>query len=961
MQNGMIPQGGPGAGMPAVGQSPFPQQMNRQMQASPMPGQQQMPMNMNDPNQQVPMQPRQPSQQAPQPQPQQPQAMLQQQQPPQQRPQQRSNGGPSLTDDLNSLTPQEYDHVCRIADQILSKTSQEDVEKIRLNLQNMTPEQKTYLLRKNIDPVTYFFRSQALTQLKRHKRARLELSRAQNAGVDPAAMMNDPMMNPQQRQLMQNMMNLQRNSGFPMANNQQHLDPSSFIGNVENIQGQQADGLRSQEAGQLVVPASSSQMNQQPFNPQNMFQVGQQMGQGGQANMNGAGMNPQQFFSQQQIPNSQSVQPDRTQQATQFPPQTQAQTQAQARAQAAQKAQIAISQAGQANPHMQQQMSQQNSAMPMLNRPMAPGQISPAQVAAQVRPPSRAPANGVQPMAGQPAMQGRPQLPAGLPQPLHDHLSQMNPEQLNNFINQQRRAQAMARGGGAQPSMPMQQNMSQPGQSGQNQQMANGQMGNNQNMRASFSLQQQLAGMGGAQPQPNQMMQGQQMSVQQRQQQQQRQQEYYKLQLLRQQSGALEMTPDQAKEMDRLPFPPSILSNNPNMVSPVPKHIKTWGQLKQWAAANQQVLGGMDLQKLMTMQKFHLAQLMAHGKENGRNPEQGGQGSWMPVPFQGQQQPFGNPQPHPANQQQSAANMPPIRPVTAQDIQLARQRLGTQVQGFNDEQLRELLQRNRQKQWIQLAQQRATIGNPPGQQGQPGQQVQQVQQGQQTHPAQQPPVAAPMNTTPQIKQEPQAQQVTSQPAQPAQPIKAPTAASGKGAKGPVAKPPPKRKMQQEELTDSQNHMAQASTQPAATQGAPASTPARPNMPLTREQLAAMTPQQRLQLEAHIRRQQGGQARPPISKAAAEEAWNNLPEKIRQLYNDMAKQAPPAEPVAITPEQKAAMTHQLRECIDMLGRMEALVQWFAKVPGQEKNVRSLLVMVRPLLNMAPSLLFAKLYH
>jgi hypothetical protein len=119
------------------------------------------------------------------------------------------------------------------------------------------------------------------------------------------------------------------------------------------------------------------------------------------------------------------------------------------------------------------------------------------------------------------------------------------------------------------------------------------------------------------------------------------------------------------------------------------------------------------------------------------------------------------------------------------------------------------------------------------------------------------------------------------------------------------------------------------------------------MAITPEQLAAMTPQQRMQL-AQMRRQQGqqGQQRVPISRAAAEEAWNNLPEKIRQLYNDIAKNAPAAEPVALSPEQKAAMTQQLRECTDMLGRMDTLAQWFSKIPGQEKNVRSLLAMVCP---------------
>ena len=74
--------------------------------------------------------------------------------------------------------------------------------------------------------------------------------------------------------------------------------------------------------------------------------------------------------------------------------------------------------------------------------------------------------------------------------------------------------------------------------------------------------------------------------------------------------------------MDRLHFPPAILNNNPNISSPVPKHIKTWGQLKQLAASNPQLLGGVDIQKLMALQKLHLAQILAQSKEGGRGAEQ---------------------------------------------------------------------------------------------------------------------------------------------------------------------------------------------------------------------------------------------------------------------------------------------------------------------------------------------------
>ncbi|KAE8144407.1 hypothetical protein BDV25DRAFT_95931 [Aspergillus avenaceus] len=920
---GMMAQPGHAANM-AAGQAQFAQQMGRPVQASPIPAQQ-LAMGLNDPNQQAAMQHRQQQQQQQQQQSQQPQPqnMLQQQRA------QRPGNGLQLTDDLSTLSQQDHENVQRIANQIMAKTSPDDIEKIKMNLQNMTPEQRQYLSRKNMDPLTYFFRSQALTHFRRHKRARIEAQRSQNAGVDPHnAMVGDPMMNPQQRQLYQNMLNLQRNS-FSVGS-QPNLDPSSFIGNVENIQGQQADGLRSQEAGQLVVPASSSQMNQQPFTAQNMFQVSQ----GGQPNMNGAGISPQ-FFSQQHLQNSQNMQQDRAQQAPQFQAQSQAQTQAQARAQAAQKAQMAISQAGQANSQMQQQMTQQSPAMPMLNRPMAaPGQMSPAQVATQVRPPSRAPGqqpNPVQSLGGQPTMQGRPQIPPNLPPTVQDQLARMSQEQLAAFFMQRRpmgNNQAMARANATQQAMPMQQNLSQPGQG---QQMANGQMGNNQNMRVSLNLQQQLAGMGGAQL-PNQMLPGQQqLSAQQRQQQQQQQRQHdlYKMQLLRQQTGGLELSPEQMKDMDRLPYPPSILSNNPNVSSPVPKHIKTWGQLKQWVSANPQVLGGIDPQKLVTFQKYHLSQILLQNKEGNRNSDNSGQGPWMQMPFQGQPQQFMNSQ-QLQNGQQAPVNMPPMRPITTQDIQMARQRFGAQVQTLSDEQLRDMILKNRQKQWMQLAAQSRAAQFA-------------AQQGQQTQASQQPPVTAP-SATPQIKSEVQSQQQSAQINQQNQAIKAQNATPGKGAKGPAVKQPPKRKMPSEEGVETPTTSIQKPTQPAPAQGVSGPMPHRPSLPFTRDQLAAMPPQQRAQIEAHMRRQQGQtQARPIITRAAAEEAWNNLPEKIRQLYNEISKQAPPVEPAPITPEQKAQMSHQLRESTDMLSRLDTLVQWFFKIPNQDKSVRTLCAM------------------
>ncbi|KAL5048029.1 hypothetical protein BDW71DRAFT_31678 [Aspergillus fruticulosus] len=909
MQGGMLQQGPP-TGMIGVGQSPFPQQMSRPMQPSPIPGQQQMQMSMNNPSQQAAVQQRQQ-------QPQQPQAMLQQQ-----RPQQRPGGAAALNDDLNSLTPQEYDNVCRIATQILQKTSPEDMNKIKMNLQNMSPDQKVYLSKKGMDPITYFFRCQAMNHIRRVKRSRLEMSRnnQNNGGDSTNTMMGDPMVNPQQqRQMFQNMVNMpQRNPSFSMGN-QQTLDPSAFIGNVENIQGQQADGLRSQEAGQLVVPASSSQMNQQSYNAtQNMFPVGQQLSQGNQVNMNNAGISPP-FLTQQHLPNTQPGPQDRTQQTAQFQSQPQT-TQAQ-RVQAAQKAQMAMSQA-----NMQQPIPQ-SPAMPMLNRPMAaPGQMSPAQAAAQVQPPPRQPSAkqlpaNVQPMGSQQGIQNRPSIPANFPPHIQEQLARMSPEQRNAFfITQQRRMMAsnpaLARQNAVQPNMAMQQGIPQ---SSQGQQMINGQMVNPQNMRASLDMQQQFASLGGAQ-QPNQMMTGQQMTVQQRQQQlQQQQQQLHQFQLLRQQAGPnMEMTPEEISRMDNMPFPPAIFNNNPNAAS-IPKNIKTWGQLKQLAAASPQLLGGLDHQKLMTYQKFHLAQILK--ETSNRNAEQNGQVPWASANFQGQPQPFMNGQQFQHGQQQAQFPVPHMRQITPQELQIARQRLGAQVQSLSDEQLSDFLRQRR----MHAVQARAA-------------QALANQQNQKSR-------AHVLPATSQIKPEQQAQHQVPQQLTQNQAIKSQAVSPSKAAKGPATKQTPptsKRKLQGEEMTIAQASPIQNSTQPAISQGLPATAPSRPTMPFTREQLAAMTPQQRMQIEAHLRRQQG-QARGTLSRAAAEKAWSNLPEGIRHMYNELGKNAPEDKPVAITPEQRAAMSQQLRDCTDYLGRMDALVQFVAKVPGQEKNLRSLLGM------------------
>ncbi|CAG8104100.1 unnamed protein product [Penicillium olsonii] len=897
-QSGMMPQTGGQNQIPGN----FPQQLNQNMQGSPSAPQ--MGMGMNGQNQQAAMQ-RQQQQQS--------QAMLQQQQQPQQqRNQQRPGSGVPLPDDLNTLSAQDLDQVTRLANEMLHKTSPEDMEKIKMNLSNMTPEQRQYLSRKNLEPMTYFFRSQALNQIRRHRRARLEMGRVPNAGVDANGnMVADPSMNPQQqRQMLQNMLSLQRNSAFP-GNPGQSMEPPNFMGNVENIQGQQADGLRSQEAGHLVVPASSSQMNQAPFsnnnNNNNMFP--QQMGQNGPGNMNGNNVNAQpQSLAQQHIQGGGFNTP---QERMQFQAQ---QSQAQARAQAAQKVQMSISgHGGQPSTQAQPQLTGQSPVMPMLNQPMVPGQMSPAQVPNQARPPSRTPSMPQHPsgVAGQTPMQGRPQIPANIPPHIQEQLARMPPEQAQAFIMQQRRLALnnMAR------ANPGQQPQSQPGQG---QSMINNQMGNAM-MRGSISGPQDLNSVG--------MPQGQQMTPQQR---QQRQNEAYKLQLLRQHNNGVEMTAEQGRHMDRVSFPPSILNMNGTSMQ-VPNNIKSWGQLKQWAATNPQVASPNDVPRLVMLQKLHLGQLITASNSQIKDPNAQGQGA---TPFQGTQTPFTGAQNFSGGQQPPAINMAAMRPISAQDIQMARQKLGPQAANFTDEQIREILYRNRQKHMMQAAaaaQNRALLeGNTqPVQPGQPGQQTAQ-------HPT---PAALPV---PQPKpQPPQTQQAQLNAALQA---KNQSAANAKGAKAPPAKQVPKKRPSTDESAEARPSTTPQMTQSTPVPGAQATAPTRPGLPITQDQLSQMTPQQRAQFELHLRRQQQQARGQVLSRAAAEEAWSrNLPPQVMEIYEDIAKNAPPAKPIPASPEQKAAMTKQLREALDVLGRLDALVQWFAKMPGQDKNVKNLLAM------------------
>jgi hypothetical protein len=258
--------------------------------------------------------------------------------------------------------------------------------------------------------------------------------------------------------------------------------------------------------------------------------------------------------------------------------------------------------------------------------------------------------------------------------------------------------------------------------------------------------------------------------------------------------------------------------------------------------------------------------------------------------------------------------------------------LGTQAPNFSDEQLREILEK-RQRHFLQ------SQGKTPIQSFMP----QVLNQGQPPqHPsAQHHRTSAPLAQQQMIQHIPQPQ---------------PPQASASQAHAPVGnnvsrpsnvKQAPKnlKRPNSDDVVEVQNPNLQQQPQAPRAQASTTQAKFKPGLPqATREQLSAMTPHHRAQLEAHLRTRQQAQTRQPITKAVAEESWNHLPDHIKQPYSELSQNAAAAQPVVLTPEQTASMSQQLRDNTDMLGRMDALVQWVAKLPGQEKNFKNLLHIV-----------------
>lgn len=878
LQNGMQGQlSRPGGGQP--GQQGF-QHLQHQMQLSPVPQQQpqQMPVNINgtpQPNGQVLNQFQ----------------MIQQQQ--QRQLQQQGNARPLAV----QLTPQEMNHANQLAQNKLQATSEHEKQIIRMEVQRRFPHIIQQAQASGQDVAFMFMRNQIKTHLQQQKMQKYAVQQQNPGNVGPSSVPMQP-----------------QRSGNPNPQQPAPGNPNfdgNYLPNAEMIGQQHQAGMIAQAEGQVVVPAS------------NPPRVNTPQGQGGMPGQPNPPNNLRQTPNQaQQFFNAQQAQGQRLNHA------------AQSQQAAAAAASAVQNRARNEAVKMQQQLSlqgqrgglgemppQQSPAMPTLNTPLRP----PGQQPVHPENPQMNPANfagGLDPRFNQqnasmqrPAGLGTPvnptiHFPPNMPPEKRHQLQNLPPEEAAKFMKQWQEAN------GGNTVMPVNgQGVSRPGQQmPQNVGFVAQAMGNLTN---GSGPQQLPPGMDQQQFQAARMAQMQQ-----------------------QQQNLPNIPPQSMQRMDSEAFPRAIL-NAAQMPQPIPQEVQNWGQLKQWAASSG--MPASSLNQLRMMQAMHFKQ-MAMGRQPG-GPQQAQNGQQPPasqaVP-PGMQAPVAPMAPmvqQPPPNQVGSMGMP--RPSDT-EVQRARQALhmqgNPQAAQLSDDHIRMMIMKNRAARGMTLQQQQqqqqqrirtqmAQMQNPQLQQPQMQHQqhLQQANQHvgaqrgatlfqpvQQTRPgssqagmAQQP--QPPAESAAPAKRENKTSQINRNEAQNPSP-----AANSKGLKRSnsddvVEVPNPNtqnRAMAQQQVRNGQQ-------------------PHQRNWP-TPEQLNAMPPEKRKQLEQMLRQsQQGARYRQIQSEENEDSQRQKLPE------------------IPHTPEQRNLMAKQMMTMATMVKQVSAISEKWFVATGDEERLRKFL--------------------
>ncbi|KAH9883897.1 hypothetical protein F4778DRAFT_800612 [Xylariomycetidae sp. FL2044] len=770
-----------------------------------------------------------------------------------------------------NLPPQERAKVSQLATAKMNQMSEQQKNQIRMMVQTrMPPQQMAQLQQEGIDPAMWWIQNQIV---QAHR---------QPAGANQAAMQMQAQQ--QQRPMNQAGQQVQAPNG--------EFGPFS---NVESIMNQQKAGLMAQEAGQMVVPASNGPGRN--ATPQPM----------------GAGQNPNGGPSQQGIPHQMGKQfnlPQAQQlKMDQIAANTQAQIRAQAQAKQMQGQPGGINGAGAVS---------QSPAMNTLNTPMRRTPVGGGQVEGQAQ---TGQAIGPMGQSFDPRFnQVNQRPPMGVnasinrTQVLNTILASMPPETRSQFMGlpadkmpdllMQYQAQLQAaRSSGQMPGHPQ----TQVGQFGPGNSMA------------------QYAPMNTPGPQPNQPMgmnaQQNQMLLQQQ------------LNRLRNNvSGqGLSQTPADANAlMDAMDVPQKVMENLRNQSYPdIPAEVKKWAQLKQWMLQKPQGMSVVtQLQTFQNMQFQSFLRRAQHMPQQGipqhNMPQQNMPQQSMPrqnVPQQDLPQQNMLRQGSHASNGQTQGQTPQPNPnsnlagptpaaftglsVTPQELQTAKAH--ERFKGLPDDQVRKMII-GMKMQTLKSRQMQAQAGQHPMQAGAANISGSTQPAAGTNTPQQQQNVGGANGNPPDSAAS--ARDNFSQDKRPQQTVQAPTATA------PTA--PPKKGVKRASADDVVEVSQPPPQQPQAT-----ATASRPIHQLTQQQIAALSPEQRVRYEAALR---------SSKQSAPGGAMHDSPElaRLRQIGQEeqSAGQREQLQEISTSPEQYQEMAQKNRELAVMLNKIgRVLTRWY----------------------------------
>lgn len=617
----------------------------------------------------------------------------------------------------HQFTAEENHQIMQLAQRIAQNTSKEEMGMIEQRLVDIPMQQKKICAQQGIEPLHFWFRQQAIKQFI-NGRSRQERELAANQHIQVPMIQGTGFASQQSQPISRNPSNNQ-NQAFGTASAPPNFDPS-FTGNVQQnmhqILGLQKEALRSQELGQLVVPASNSQRH--------ALQHQQQRGVP-QATPQPQSIHPSNLARSVPIPNS--AQQHHLQAQQHQKEKIQAARMQAAQAQNAKGApnqvpqQTLQGQIGGLTNQLGQGPPQKSPAMPNLNRPLItstpqPQSHSTPQPRQQPRPQDLAQKTDTHPNQQNPIkQQQQPAIPNGtvktnlaqraraiasLPEEVQKKIHDLSDAEKDNFfVRLQQRAQnaraAAQSGNVGNPGLNAQISRQQPGQPQPTSQTMFAQPAG-----SSTSLQQ-------INPQPNVVSLPNQVSVHPQGNPQQFQDMLQNPQIT--QNRAVQMavnslTEEQVRQMDLQNFPRGIL-NTQAVLQHMPHEIMTWAQLKAWVTENMHIMPLNIMDKLKGLQGLHYHQVLQQLRlqpSSNTNAVQPSVPAPQPGPApQAQMLQVRTPQPPrtgPVNPQMlRLGHMPPVPQITMQDINAARPRLPEHMKALTDQQLGTLIIQRRYK------------------------------------------------------------------------------------------------------------------------------------------------------------------------------------------------------------------------------------------------------------------------